>query len=94
MAIQTNSSGTGACTETDSNFDSASPNFVNAISCVVRQQNRQFGRRREQQLQMVDDSNREIREYLSRAGIACAAMHRGIGKRLVCIRNAKGGRDE
>ncbi len=73
---------------------STSPDFGNAISCAVRQQNRQFGRRRDQQLQMVADSNHEIREHLSRAGFSCAAMHRGIGKRLICVRNAKGGRDE
>ena len=60
----------------------------------VRIPRRQFGRRREQQLQLVTDSNAEISDFLAIAGFVCRSMNRGHGKRLNCLRKSKVSRDE
>ncbi len=63
-------------------------------SSSVFLQGRQFGRRCDQQRQVVGDSNREIETFLSTAGFTCCSMTRGIGKQLVCLRKTRRTRDE
>ena len=67
---------------------------ITASANAVRQSKRQFGLTREHQLQLVNDSNNEIADFLATAGFTCPSMQRGIGKRLVCLRRARGARDE
>ena len=94
MEKQTLMPGAACQSKTVSKQLAESTRIAEAMGKSVFQQNRQFGRRRDQQLQLVNDANREVREYLSTAGFSCSAMGRGIGKRLVCLRKARGGRDE